>query len=180
LNQSLNEWKIHQYMSVLNLSLLAELQLKVGKLVISTSSCPSILILENTLNWCLEKCGYGTCGHQYNVSPIHLHALLGVGNIKKAVHLCADGPCCGPRLQKVRETLCYTWCWKYDARHPEADQEATQRRIKKPPRGGSNLGQKEKSQTTFQNSVIRLPSFYRRANKSNTCHYVTKSSLAPK
>jgi hypothetical protein len=37
-------------MSELKLPLLAELQQKVGELVISTTSCPSIIVLENTLN----------------------------------------------------------------------------------------------------------------------------------
>jgi hypothetical protein len=30
----------------------------------------------------MEKCGYGKCDHQYNVSCIQLHALLGVRNKK--------------------------------------------------------------------------------------------------
>jgi hypothetical protein len=97
-----------------------------------------------------------TCGHQYNVSPIHLHALLGVGNIKKAVHVCADSPWSGPRLQKVRETLCYTWCWKYVARHPEPNPEATQRRIKKPPRGESR-SHPEADQEATQRRIKKPP-----------------------
>jgi hypothetical protein len=62
-------------MSVLKLPLLVYRQKKVGKLVLSITSCPSIIILENTLNWCIKTCGYGNFNNWYNVSPIHLHAL---------------------------------------------------------------------------------------------------------
>jgi hypothetical protein len=48
LYQILNEWKICPYMSVLKLTLLVDLQQKVGELVLSITSCPSIIILENT------------------------------------------------------------------------------------------------------------------------------------
>jgi hypothetical protein len=44
----------------------------------------SLGVLENNLNFCLEKCGYGNVGHRYNVSPIHLYAILGVGYFAKA------------------------------------------------------------------------------------------------
>jgi hypothetical protein len=37
-------------MSVLKLPLLVDLQQKVGELVLSTTSCPLNIILENTLN----------------------------------------------------------------------------------------------------------------------------------
>jgi hypothetical protein len=40
---------------------------------------------------CFEKnrcCG--NFNHQYNVSPIHLHALLCVGNFTEVVRVCAD------------------------------------------------------------------------------------------
>jgi hypothetical protein len=37
-------------MSVLKLYLLADHQQKVGELVLSITSCPSIIILENTLD----------------------------------------------------------------------------------------------------------------------------------
>jgi hypothetical protein len=37
-------------MSVLKLPLLVDLQQKAGELVISVTSCPSIIILENALN----------------------------------------------------------------------------------------------------------------------------------
>jgi hypothetical protein len=37
-------------MSVLKLPLLVELQQKLGELVLSITSCPSIIILENTLH----------------------------------------------------------------------------------------------------------------------------------
>jgi hypothetical protein len=43
-------------MSVIKLPLLVDLQEKLGELVISITSChPIIIILENTLNWCMEK-----------------------------------------------------------------------------------------------------------------------------
>jgi hypothetical protein len=31
-----------------------------------------------------------TFNYRYNVSPCHLHALLGVGNFRKVVHVCPD------------------------------------------------------------------------------------------
>jgi hypothetical protein len=37
-------------MSVLKLPLLADLQQKIGKLVISITPCPTFIILENTLD----------------------------------------------------------------------------------------------------------------------------------
>jgi hypothetical protein len=40
---------------VLKLPLLVDLQHKVGKLVVSITPCPSIIILENTFSWCIEK-----------------------------------------------------------------------------------------------------------------------------
>jgi hypothetical protein len=42
--------KVHPYMSVLKLPLLVYLHLKVGELGLSITSCPSIIILESTLN----------------------------------------------------------------------------------------------------------------------------------
>jgi hypothetical protein len=48
--QTLNEWKLCRYMSVLKLPLLVDLQQKVGELVLSITSCPAIIILESTLN----------------------------------------------------------------------------------------------------------------------------------
>jgi 5,10-methylene-tetrahydrofolate dehydrogenase/methenyl tetrahydrofolate cyclohydrolase len=44
--QTLNDSKIHMYM--LELPLLANLQQKVGELVIFMTSCPLIITLENT------------------------------------------------------------------------------------------------------------------------------------
>jgi hypothetical protein len=80
--QTLNEWKIHPYMSVLKLASLVDLQQKVGELVLSITSRPSTIILENTLHFGTEKkCGYGNFDHRYNVSHIHLYALLGVCGI---------------------------------------------------------------------------------------------------
>jgi hypothetical protein len=77
-------------MSVLKLPLLVNLQQKAGELVPSVTSYPSIIILENTLNYCIENCGYGNFNHWYNVSPVHLHTLLNVGNFTKVVIMCAD------------------------------------------------------------------------------------------
>jgi hypothetical protein len=59
---------------VVKLPLSVDFQQKVGELVLSTTSCPSVAVLENR-----KKCGYGNFDHWYNVSPIHLLALLGVG-----------------------------------------------------------------------------------------------------
>jgi hypothetical protein len=43
-----------------------------------------------------RRCGYGNFDHRYNVSPIHLHAFLGVGNFMK------DGwSACAPTACKV-------------------------------------------------------------------------------
>jgi hypothetical protein len=42
--------KVHPYMSVLKLPLLVDLQQKVDELGLSITSCPSIIMLENTLN----------------------------------------------------------------------------------------------------------------------------------
>jgi hypothetical protein len=36
------------------------------------------------------KCGYGKFNQRYNVSAIHLHAILGVRNFTKVVRVCAD------------------------------------------------------------------------------------------
>jgi hypothetical protein len=79
--------KIHPYISVQKLPLLVDLQQTVGELVLSITSCPSLIILENTLNYCIEKNVVMVTNHRYNVSPMHLHALLGVGNYTKVVHV---------------------------------------------------------------------------------------------
>jgi hypothetical protein len=67
-------------------------------------SCTLITILESILNWCIEKCGYGSFDHRY-VSPVHLHVLLGVGNFTVVVHVRSDRLWSDPRLAKVREAL---------------------------------------------------------------------------
>jgi hypothetical protein len=54
------------------------------------TSCSLIIILENILNQCIEKCAYGNFNHRYNVSPIHLHALFGMRICTKVVRVCAD------------------------------------------------------------------------------------------
>jgi hypothetical protein len=50
-------------------------QQKLGTLLPSITPVPSIIILENALNQCREKCDYGNFNHRYNVSPVHLNAL---------------------------------------------------------------------------------------------------------
>jgi hypothetical protein len=50
LYHTLNERKIHSYMSVQKLPLLDNLQQKVGELVLSINFCHSVIILDNTLN----------------------------------------------------------------------------------------------------------------------------------
>jgi hypothetical protein len=52
-----------------------------------------------------RKCGYGNFYHRYNVSPIHLHTLLCVGNFTKVVRVCADRLWSGQRLPVVWVTL---------------------------------------------------------------------------
>jgi hypothetical protein len=46
-------------MSVLKPPLLVDYQQKVGELVISTTYCNSSIILENTLNYCIETMAGG-------------------------------------------------------------------------------------------------------------------------
>jgi hypothetical protein len=55
-----------------------------------------------------NKCGYGSYNHHYNVSPIRLHALLGVRNFTKVVHVCTDRLWSGLPLPEVWETLLYS------------------------------------------------------------------------
>jgi hypothetical protein len=52
-------------MSVLKLPLLADLQQKVGELVLSIPSCATIIVSENVLNYCKGKCGYGNSDNRY-------------------------------------------------------------------------------------------------------------------
>jgi hypothetical protein len=105
LYQTLNKWNIRTYMSVLKLPLLVDLQQVVRELVLSITSCHSIIILENALNKCTEKCGYGNFNHWYNVSPIHLHALLCAGNLTKVDSVWAYCLWSGLWLPTVWETL---------------------------------------------------------------------------
>jgi hypothetical protein len=70
LHKILNELKIHQYMPALKLLLSVGLQHKVHESFLSITSCPSIIILENTLVY-RKKYGYCKFNHWYNVSPIH-------------------------------------------------------------------------------------------------------------
>jgi hypothetical protein len=55
LYQTLNEWKIYPYMSVPKLSVRWPWTEKIGELVLSINSCPSIIILENTFNLLYKK-----------------------------------------------------------------------------------------------------------------------------
>jgi hypothetical protein len=74
-------------MSVLKLPLLVD-QYKVGELVLCINFCASIIVLENTLISVWKICDYGNFNHRYNVSFIHFHALLGVGNFTKVFRMC--------------------------------------------------------------------------------------------
>jgi hypothetical protein len=75
-------------MSVIKLLLLVYIQQKLGALVLSMISCSTIIILENMLNYCIENLCYVKVDPRYNVSRIHLHAILGVGNFTKVVRVC--------------------------------------------------------------------------------------------
>jgi len=66
------------------------------------------MILKNTLNYCIVKCGYGNFNHRYNISPIHLEALLGMENFTNVAHVCAYRLWSDQRLPKVWETMAYT------------------------------------------------------------------------
>jgi hypothetical protein len=56
----------------------------VDELVLSISSCPSVIISENTLNQCIEKSVVMvTLTIVKSVSPILLHTFLGVGNFQE-------------------------------------------------------------------------------------------------
>jgi hypothetical protein len=90
---------------MLKLPLLVDVQQKVGELVISITSWPSIIILENTYISVQKMCGYGNCDHRYNVSPVHLHALLGMGNFMKG-GLCVGANClCAESLRNTAVCL---------------------------------------------------------------------------
>jgi hypothetical protein len=72
---------------VIKLPLLVDLQQKLGELFRFITSCPTIIILENSLNLRIEKkCGYGNFDHRY-VSPLRLHTFLTVENFRKVVRV---------------------------------------------------------------------------------------------
>jgi hypothetical protein len=48
-----NEKYIHT--CLIKLPLFAELQQKIGELFLSITSCPTIIVLDNVLNKCIEK-----------------------------------------------------------------------------------------------------------------------------
>jgi hypothetical protein len=52
---------------------------------------PAIPATKRPLTYALDRAASGidsNFNHRYNVSPIHLHALLGVGNFSKMVRDC--------------------------------------------------------------------------------------------
>jgi hypothetical protein len=57
--------KIHTtYISLLKLPLLIDLAQKVCELVLPITSCPFVIILENILNYCIKKYGYGNFNYR--------------------------------------------------------------------------------------------------------------------
>jgi hypothetical protein len=59
----------HIYVCV-KLPLLVDLQQKLGPLVFPVTSCPTIIILNHTLNEFVEKCGFGNFDHSYSLACI--------------------------------------------------------------------------------------------------------------
>jgi hypothetical protein len=74
---------------VLKLPFLVDLQQEVGELFISRIASPLIIILKKRFKL-VKTCGYGNFSHRYNVSLIHLYAVLGVGKFTVVVRVCAD------------------------------------------------------------------------------------------
>jgi hypothetical protein len=68
-------------MSVLELSLF--FSPSAGKLVISIPSYPYHYFRKYFKSIYRRKCGYGNFNDRCNVSPIHLHTLLGVVDVTK-------------------------------------------------------------------------------------------------
>jgi hypothetical protein len=103
----INTWmKILPHMSGLILGLLVDFQQKIGELVLSITSCPTTITLEDVLHLCLVLCMvYGNLNHCRNVSRVHLHALFGVGNFTNMVCVCSKRLWSGLRLLKVLKTL---------------------------------------------------------------------------
>jgi hypothetical protein len=77
-------------MSVLKLPVLVDLQHKAGELVLSVTSCLQSLFYKIFQFSVQKRCGYGNFNRRCNVSPIHLRAVLGVGNFTKVIRVCAD------------------------------------------------------------------------------------------
>jgi hypothetical protein len=65
LYQTMNEWRIYPYVFVQKLPSLVDLKHKVDELLLSINYCPSIIVLENNLYYCIEKYGmvYGNLRH---------------------------------------------------------------------------------------------------------------------
>jgi hypothetical protein len=76
-------------MSMMKLALLVDFQQEVCKLVL-----PNFLVCSHYFRKCFKliwgKRGYANFDYRCNVSPIHLPAILGVGNFTKVVHVWAD------------------------------------------------------------------------------------------
>jgi uncharacterized membrane protein YphA (DoxX/SURF4 family) len=68
--------KIHQYMALIKLFLLVDLQQKVGELVLSITSCFTIIILRSTLNYSTEKIDYGNFDHHMIILFTCMHFLV--------------------------------------------------------------------------------------------------------
>jgi hypothetical protein len=84
-------------MYVLKRPLSVDLQQKVDEFVISITSCLSFnhYFIKYFKLLYTKKCGYGNFNHRYNVSPLHLQTLFGVGILRmlsseSVVHVCAD------------------------------------------------------------------------------------------
>jgi hypothetical protein len=90
---------------MLKLLWLVGLQQEVDELLLSITSCPIIIILENNLSYCLQKKKFSNFDHRYNVSPIHLLALLVVRNVMKLVRVWVECLWSGSRLQNFE----YQW-----------------------------------------------------------------------
>jgi hypothetical protein len=57
--------------------------LETLKNLIVTKIMFTSVILENTLNLCVEKCRCGNFKNRYSNSPLHCHVLLSMGSFTK-------------------------------------------------------------------------------------------------
>jgi hypothetical protein len=88
--RDLKELRVYSYMCVLKVPFLVDQQKRTRISFFSVTPCPSRILENICLSYCIQKCGYGNCNHGCNVSSISLHALLGVGNFTKVVLVCAN------------------------------------------------------------------------------------------